>query len=258
MGARHARCKMKLGFMMALWQRSALAEISMRRVFNATRHRSDIRIAVTDEMINRRLAEDCGFEVVSHPNTPLSDKHNAGARALRGRVDALVVLGSDGWICDRLPDVWDAQLESAPVVGVIDTWQVCTHRWDALYYPGYPTRRRGEPMGAARGLRSDVLDALDWAPWAPGKDKSLDFSMLARIQAHPFAIRVQHQADYSVRVIGLKSPVGLTPFERLAAAPGARTVSRSAALAPFPADEIAQLDALTRWTINGGPRRVES
>jgi hypothetical protein len=170
-------------------------------------------------------------------------------------VDALVVLGSDGWICDQLPDVWDTQLGSAPVVGVTDTWQVCTHRWDALYYPGYPTRRRGEPMGAARGLRSDVLDTLDWTPWASGKDRCLDFSMLTRIQAHPFAIRVQHQAGYGVRVVGLKSPVGLTPFERLVSAPGARTVSRSAALAPFPADEVAQFDALTRWTIDGGPRR---
>jgi hypothetical protein len=238
----------KLGAIVALWGREAIAQLSLTRFARAARATNTRLVAITDEPGNGSMAAELGFDVVEAPNEPLSDKHNAGMRRLRGEVDAVVVLGSDNWITDNLFGVWSAQLEAHPIVGVVDSWQVCTHRPESLYFGGYQSvKRRGESIGVARALRSDVLDAVDWSPWPAGLAKGLDWGMRGRLMERGHRIVGGRQQAYGVRVIGLKSPDGLTPFERFEGASSARLVRREDVLTPFPADERAALERICTY-----------
>ncbi len=236
---------MKLGVVMPLWKRERIAELCLRRVARAAAGCDVELVAVTNEGENGKLAASLGWRVVRAPNHPLGDKFNAGARALRNRVDALVVLGSDNWVCDRFFAQWDALLRDRPVVGIVDSWQICLHRRQALYYPGYTRAdRSGESIGAGRALRADVLDRLQWTPWDGRLLKGLDWSMRERLRVAGFDALGRPQEDLGVRLLGIKSEVGMTPFEKFARAQGTRLVSRAAALAPFPLDEQRALEAL--------------
>jgi len=236
---------MRIGVVVAFWRREAIAWLMLRRLANAARGHDVTIAAVTDEEENGRAAEMFGCEVVKAQNSPLSNKHNAGAAHLRGRVDAIVVLGSDNWVCDRFFGVWQRELSAAPIVGVTDSWQVCVHRPEALYYPGYTKpHRRGETLGAARGLRADVLDRLDWQPWLIGKERGLDWSMRQKLRGLGYDTAGRKQAELGVRMIGVKSDESLTKVEKFMAAPGSVLVEREEALRPFPQDECAALESL--------------
>lgn len=236
---------MKFALVVACWGREAVTQLCLTRFARAARGHDVLLVAATDEVGNGSMAVELGYEVVSVPNAPLSDKHNAMAAHIRGRVDAMVLVGSDDWICDRLFGVWAGELERSPVVGVVDSWQVCTHRRAALFYAGYTTPTRvGESIGTARALRSDVLDAVDWRPWPDGLSRGLDGGMTARLRWLGYDTRGRAQASLGVRVLGLKGEDALTPFERFERLPGMTAVSRDAALDPFPADERDALEKL--------------
>lgn len=236
---------MKLGVVMPLWRREALAELCLRRVAKAATGANVELVAVTTEAWNGRVAAKLGWRVVRAANHPLGAKFNAGAAALRGRVDAMIVLGSDNWVCDRFFERWAVHLLSRPVVGIVDSWQVCLHRPDAIYYPGYTRPNRvGESIGAGRALRADVLDRLEWRPWDSQLSRGLDWSMRERLRRAGFDALGRPQKDLGVRLLGIKSDVGMTPFEKFARAPGTKLVPRATALAPFPVDEQRALEAL--------------
>ncbi len=236
---------MKLGVIMPLWKREHIADLCLRRVARAAAGRDVELVAVTNETENGKAAAAHGWRVVRAGNFPLGAKFNAGARALRDRVDAIVVLGSDNWVCDRFFRQWAAHLATSTVVGVVDSWQICLHRREAIYYPGY-TRpdRTGESIGAGRALRADVLDKLQWKPWDDQLAKGLDWSMRERLRVAGYEALGHKQEDLGVRLLGIKSEMGMTPFEKFARAQGTRFVSRAAALAPFPLDEQCALEGL--------------
>lgn len=238
---------MRIGVVVALWGREALAQISLTRYARAARGHDVTLVAVTDEASNGDMACELGFEVVAAPNHPLSDKHNAGALRLRGRVDAMVVLGSDDWVCDRFFAAWAEHLEQDPVVGVTDDYLVCIDRPDACHWLGYRNHRRGESIGVARALRSEVLEGLDWTPWESGRNKGLDASMTARVNALGFATTGRSQEALGVRVVGFKSGDELTAYNRLVSAHGEVPVKRSTALAPFPIDERLALQRICTY-----------
>lgn len=236
---------MRLGVVTALWGRETITHLCLRRIARAAAGKPVDLVAVTDEERNGGTAKALGFEVVRAPNEPLSNKFNAGAAALRGRVDAMIVLGSDDWVCDRFFGKWGPLLERQPMVGVLDFWQVEVPGGHACYYGGYTKpRRAGESLGAGRGLRADVLDALDWQPWPLGLPRGLDGGMRSRLIELGFDALGRPQADLGVRVLGVKGADVLTPFERFLQVPGGRYVGRTEALAPFPIDEVEELEAL--------------
>lgn len=236
---------MKLGVVTALWGREQITRLCLRRIARAAAGRDVELVAVTDEPVNGATARELGWRVFAHPNEPLSDKFNAGARALRDQVDAIVVLGSDDWVCDRFFGHWAALLAQAPVVGVVDFWQVAVPSLHTVYYPGYTKPgRRGESLGAGRGLRADVLDALDWQPWPPGLPRGLDGGMRTLLRQSGFDALGRPQDDLGVRVLGVKGADVLTPFDRFLQVPGGRYAQRTQALSAFPVDECRDLEAL--------------
>jgi len=238
---------MKLGVIMALWRRQELTRLCLRRIARAARGVDAVLVAVTDEEDNGRAAREHGFEVVERPNRPLGAKHNAAVWHLRGRVDAVVVLGSDDWVCDQFFPQWATACPEAPLFGLYDTYQVCLRTRRALYFEGYrQPHRRGDTIGAGRRVGAEVLEALDWQPWEPDVEKSLDWSMRQRMEQRGFRVSGSgvHQAQLGVRMIGsIKGRRSLTSFDEMLRQSSMRAWGD--VLAPFPPDEVRELEALT-------------
>ena len=97
---------MTLGILTTLWKRHAIAHIVLEHYAHMDLSPvHSVRLAVGSEGdVSRSLAEEAGWEYLEHDNLPLSDKWNAGMAALKGRVDAVLIVGSDdiaGFWLDR-------------------------------------------------------------------------------------------------------------------------------------------------------------
>ncbi len=237
---------MKLGVVVPLWGRAPLTRLTLRRISRETeRDKECILVAITDEPWNGKQAEAFGFEVVSAPNSPLSNKKNAGIQYLRGCVDGVVLLGSDDWAIGlegvSLLDRYRTALTEHSFVGPLDLWYLNLAGGAAGYNAGYTEESRlGEPVGVGRAIRAEVLDAVEWEPRPPRLLRNHDGEMRKRIKAAGFSCTGRTQEDLGVRIVDIKSNASITPFKRL-------KLSRKkwdTVLEPFPQEEVVELKSL--------------
>lgn len=235
---------MKLGIVMPLWKREELTRLTLRRCARETANDPDcVLVAVTDEAVNGAEARVNGFEVVPHPNSPLSNKKNAGVKHLEGRVDAVVFLGSDDWPASigayTFLEAYRHLLGEHPGFGPLDMWYFDRPSRQAGHSPGYPPGPRcGEPIGAGRALRSDALDSIGWLPRPPGLAKNHDGAMRRKLRDAGFEITGFLQAQMGVRIVDIKSELSITPYGKL---PNMAPCPPSTVFEPFPEDEVAVL-----------------
>ncbi|HEY5656550.1 MAG TPA: hypothetical protein VIY27_02055 [Myxococcota bacterium] len=249
---------MKLGMVMPLWGRAELARLTLRRAAVEAEAASVpvTLVAVTDEWINGDIACYYGFEVVSAPNSPLSDKKNAGVIHLRGRVDGVVFLGSDDWAtgtsAPNFFDKWAEVLEEHAAFGPLDLWYADLETGNGLYSAGYPSGpRHHEPVGAARALRADVLDLVGWAPRPSGMRSSHDGAMKTLLLSHGVDICKPRltQDELGVRIVDIKSETSVTSFGLLSTLRNDPRKWRTV-FAPFPEEEVIDLETLVGPTFS--------
>lgn len=237
---------MKIGIVMPLWGREALTRLTLQRCARATAGDSEcVLVAVTDERRNGMAARAHGFEIVPAPNVPLSNKKNMGVKHLQGRVDAVVFLGSDDWVVSTVRgqsflDGYRRLLKRHPCFGPLDMWYCDLQTGRAGYSPGYVGHRRGEPIGAGRAIRADVLDRLNWLPRPPGLSGGHDAAMRKKLRRCGFRLRGFLLSRMGIRIIDIKSGHSMTPYRKLPLRP----VSWATALSPFPSKEVALLAAM--------------
>lgn len=169
------------------------------------------------------LARFDGWEVSSCPNTPLSDKFNAAVEPLRDRVDAVMILGMDDFLS---PGYFDEIIQLFSGIGVRYAGPNGCHFLDrasrvAVYCPATNT------VGAGRVISSKVLDALDWKPYPPEWDNSLDHVMRNRVieaTGHEHAIPMDPViSDHTL--IDVKTGDNRNAFSRVSALHASRQVN---------------------------------
>lgn len=208
-----------------------------------------VLVAMTSPEDPNPPARHPAWEYVEAPNSPLSDKWNAGVRSLKDRVDGLLVLGSDDLI----------------TAGYITQASKLLHHFDFVYgsashfldsVTGRMCRVRVRRLGAGRTLGRELLEKLDWAPWPEGVERGCDGAMDRRIVAvFPLFRERRMETDNEKRVVlDIKSDVNMWPYERLAAMGRSQVVEDPAALcAVFPClAGIVPAHLKTKWL-----RRVE-
>ena len=134
---------------------------------------------------SRRIAERAGAHYIEHENRPLGAKWNAAlAEAMTMDPDAVMVLGSDDIIPASTFRFLVAQSMHRPFVGLLDFIAYRKDLGEVWYWPGYQTRRAGEPVGSGRIIHGDVLRTMQGQLWAGDEEEGLDGSATCWLKAH--------------------------------------------------------------------------
>lgn len=135
-----------------------------------------------DNPEDKALCQSLGAVWVNVRNKPLGNKWNqAFYKAKEFNPDAVVYVGSSDWLCDdwfsiMRPYVEEYQFVGVPGCSLADfgkTIRAC--HWTG--YKGYRKDREDETIGSGRMLSRRMLNAIDWLPFDPAFDNSLDRSM---------------------------------------------------------------------------------
>lgn len=134
-----------------------------------------------------KLCIGTGAVFVRHHNNPLGAKWNAAFRAaMFYDPDGVLFVGSSDWLSDNWLPTTAPLLEYFDMIGKPDCYFLDIGPTDnrLCYWPGY-TRpdRKGESIGIGRLLSRRILDRINWSPFDPQKDNSLDHSMQNKVMA---------------------------------------------------------------------------
>lgn len=176
--AKHTQYSMRLGLVTCVWGRTRLLKAFLRHWeklrIEGVRWRRVAVVSQEDPSEALNVVRRRRFQMVEHPNDYLSDKFNAGFKALRGKVDAVIVVGSD--------DFANPAYVAALIQAYRDGHSVVVP--DGLYVCDLPTRRalylRGRRIGVGRLLSSQVLDAASWEPY-PSRQGYVNGNMDTRL-----------------------------------------------------------------------------
>jgi hypothetical protein len=97
-----------------------------------------------------------------------------------------------------------------------------------VYWPGYIGRRAGEPIGAAKLVRRDVLAALHWKPFDPRPERwnALDYDMHMAIRALGVKVKVVRMSDTGGVCLDVKDAGSCTPWDKILIQPGIKIMNR--------------------------------
>ena len=210
---------MTFGILTTLWKRHAIARIVLEHYAHLDLSPvHSVRLAVGSEGdVSRSLAEQAGWEYLEHDNLPLSDKWNAGMAALRDRVDAVLIVGSDDIMTANAIRLSLSHIDlGADVVGLKDLYYYDTRNRQAYY------GERHNP-GAGMIATSDVLDRVNWQPWDLGLNRYLDKSFTNRMQtkAYPCKFKyIQNCREQAADLVDIKTDTNMWSVEQLAEATG--------------------------------------
>jgi hypothetical protein len=160
-----------LVFIIAIYKRPELTKI----VLDYYRKKSKqygfkVVIAGSEGAQSKKLAK--GFDYIEVPNFPISEKNNKMMqRAKVHNPDAVVLLGSDDFICDNVIQFYYDLIKQneQSVVGFYDLYFYSTqHEYLSHYEVGF------QSYGAGRFFPRMVLDMIDFTGWRGEINKGLD------------------------------------------------------------------------------------
>jgi hypothetical protein len=249
---------LRIGLLTCLWRRPELTDFVLAHYAGVRKRLAGtlelVPVAVGSEgAASRVMAERHGFTYVEHPNQPLSDKWNAGLAPLRAaKVDAVFIIGSDDLVNDRAFLVYGTLLRRGlKFLGVQDLQFLDLATMRLVHWQGYTGKRAGEPVGLARCIHRDYLEAADWRLWESGLDRGLDYSMVVRL--HPLlgdAARMNERGllrcdDHGIAAVDVKSGYNMWAFEDIAQSGNTVDLPADAYLKRlFPAESVSALSAL--------------
>ncbi len=201
---------MRLGLLTTLWRRHDLARIVLRHHAGLDIPGIEIvPVAVGSEHEAKRIADEEGWHFVRHKNSPLSDKHNAGLRALAGaNVDGVVVIGSDDLLNAAYFEEMAARLASGQEAIELRGIYFYDAPNDELMYANQWS------TGVGRCFSSSLLRRRDWTGWESGHDRRIDITMTKPLLqwANP-RTWISDLRTTDIRVVDIKTGDGMWSFD---------------------------------------------
>ena len=175
----------RLGIIMKQWQRPAVTAFCQRYLAALDVPGVEVVCASVRSPGDKNLAPTVeGWRYVSAPNRPLSPKGNAAALALKGKVDAVLNVGSDdlvspGYIAAAVEAIKGGADYVLPE-GLCFLDLVASADGQGLQAMAV----RAPRIGAGRVLSARLLDTLHWHPWpVRGHDPDGDMDARLRLKA---------------------------------------------------------------------------
>lgn len=126
--------------------------------------------------------------------------------------DSVMLMGSDDFIDANTYDMLRELLKTHDYISFRSI--LMEHNGTRYLWPGYPnnSKRHGEPAGAGKVLRRDLLDAMNWQVFSGANDRGADKPTHENIMRHskrPIQVGVEDGAV----LVDVKDRHSLTPIK---------------------------------------------
>lgn len=130
-------------------------------------------VVVVSTPEDKALFEGHGIETHTHPNSPLGAKFQHGLDQLRGRVESVLLMGSDNLINDdMLRRLLSRDEELVWPIGLYIYNTSGGSRGEVRVYDWFYKRY----SSVGRLMRSSLLDRLDWRIWKGSELRAIDYT----------------------------------------------------------------------------------
>jgi len=168
-------------------------------------------VCAGDGQEEKKLCDSLGAIWTPHRNKPLGMKWNAAfQRAKDFNPDAVVFVGSSDWLSDNWFQVMWPYVERYGFAGVpgcslLDIGEsVRAVAWPG--YRGYRAEREDECIGIGRMLSRRLMEAIDWTPFDPQSNNSLDRSMKDRSAIRDYVDFMIHDTSLTALSLSTSGP----------------------------------------------------
>lgn len=172
---------MRVGLITASFGRVKILEIfaeGVRRLMDESGHEvSCVSVGSED---GRAILEARGIQFIPFPNKPLTGKFNRACQELKGKVDCVMLIGTDDLIATSTFKRIIAECEKGiDMVGIDDVY---FFGLDDVHAGKLVKFNHTKVLGPARTVSARVLDGCNWTPWDQDKDRGIDTCMLDTIR----------------------------------------------------------------------------
>ena len=143
-----------------------------------------------------------GVDYIEVPNFPLTNKNNLMMqRAKEHNPDAVVLLGSDDFICENVIKYYYELIErkETSVMGFYDLYFYSTEHDVLSHYDC-----GGKSYGAGRWFPKSALDKINWTGWSGEYDRGLDGNNLKVLESKGIQHRTIELADIDGLLVDIK------------------------------------------------------
>jgi len=142
---------------------------------------------IGDNKEDKRICEEAGAEWVTHENSPLGKKWNAGINAaIKSGVnyDGFVFIGSSDWISENWIDIFAPYLSKYDMVGTTNCYflDINTNGTkELIHWKGYSNYRKGEAIGIGRLYSMRIIKKMNGKIFPDDLDTGMDLYSLQNI-----------------------------------------------------------------------------
>jgi hypothetical protein len=142
----------------------------------------NIEVLAVGDLKDEPIAKELGYRYVNHRNI-LGEKLNVALKeAKKIDFDAMLMLGSDDVLNDKVLDFYISCFEhDYKFVGFTNCYFYDLEKRNMIKWYGYRGERAGEPIGAWRCFKRELIEELNWELWA-NQHHSIDYTMWQKIK----------------------------------------------------------------------------
>jgi len=138
-----------------------------------------IPCVVAGDISGAEVCDSYNIEHIICRNYPLTGKFNTACEALKGRVDYVMVMGSDNLISTMSFNRVIQEAERG--IDLIGFNDVYFYGLDDIYAGKLFHFKHTEVLGVGRTIKASILDKFKWRPWVKDADRGIDRRMLNEV-----------------------------------------------------------------------------
>lgn len=203
---------MKFLVLVPIYRRYSVLRLFNEGLESLKRKGYEIEVLAVGDEKDALIAKELGYRYVTHRNI-LGEKLNKALKvAKRIDFDAMLMLGSDDTLNSEVLDFYiEAFNNGYKFVGFLDCYFYDLEKRNMIKWNGYRGERAGEPIGAWRCFRRDLIEELNWELW-DNQHYSIDYTMWAKIKKRSDLLKAKLSGNQFI--CDLKTSDNVTKFRK--------------------------------------------